>query len=103
MLELRKAKLIRSTRGVNGGIHLVKSPEEITLLEILETMVGPISLVDCVHSPAKCRRNELCPTRDIWVQLNNGIRELTRQITLEDILNTYQRHDAENGIFDYCI
>ena len=35
--------------------------------------------------------------------LNNGIRELTRQITLEDILNTYQRHDAENGIFDYCI
>ena len=84
VLDLRKAKLIRSTRGVNGGIHLVKSPEEITLL-------------------AKCRRNELCPTRDIWVQLNNGIRELTRQITLEDILNTYQRHDAENGIFDYCI
>ena len=41
--------------------------------------------------------------RDIWVQLNSGIRELTRQITLEDILNTYQRHDAENGIFDYCI
>ncbi|MBR4254177.1 MAG: Rrf2 family transcriptional regulator [Lentisphaeria bacterium] len=103
VLDLRKAKLIRSTRGVNGGIHLVKSPEEITLLEILETMEGPISVVGCVHSPAQCRRNELCPTRDIWVKLNNGIRELTRQITLEDILNTYQRHDAENGIFDYCI
>ncbi len=88
---------------VSGGVHLVKSPEEITLLEILETMEGPISVVGCVHSPAQCRRNELCPTRDIWVQLNAGIRELTRQITLEDILNTYQRHDAENGIFDYCI
>lgn len=103
VLDLRKANLIRSTRGVNGGIHLMKSPEEITLLEILETMEGPISVVDCVYSPAKCKRNELCPTRDIWVQLSNGIRELTRQITLEDILNTYQRHDAENGIFDYCI
>ena len=103
VLDLRKAKLIRSTRGVNGGIHLVKSPEEITLLEILETMEGPISVVNCLHSPAQCKRNELCPTRDIWVQLNNGIRELMRQITLEDILNTYQRHDAENGIFDYCI
>ena len=64
---------------------------------------GPISLVDCVHSPAKCRRNELCPTRDIRVQQNNGIRELTRQITLEDVLNTCWRHDTENGIFDYCI
>ena len=66
-------------------------------------MEGPISVVDCVHSPAKCSRHELCPTRDIWVRLNNGIRELTRQITLEDILASYQRHDAENGIFDYCI
>ena len=55
VLDLRKAKLIRSTRGVNGGIHLVKSPEEITLLEILETMEGPISVVNCVHSPAQCR------------------------------------------------
>ena len=103
VLDLRRAKLIRSVRGMKGGFHLMKAPEEITLLEILETMEGPISVVDCVHSPAKCRRHELCPSRDIWVQLNNGIRELTRQITLEDILNTYQHHDAENGIFDYCI
>ena len=103
VLDLRHAKLIRSVRGSKGGFFLARSPETITLLEILETMEGPISVVDCVHSPAKCRRHELCPSRDIWVQLNNGIRELTRQITLEDILNTYQRHDAENGIFDYCI
>ena len=88
---------------MNGGFHLVKPPEEITLLEILETMEGPISVVDCVHSPAKCSRHELCPTRDIWVRLNDGIRELTRQITLEDILASYQRHEAANGIFDYCI
>ena len=39
----------------------------------------------------------------VFAFLLGGIRELTRQITLEDILNTYQRHDAENGIFDYCI
>ena len=103
VLDLRRAKLIRSVRGAKGGFYLARSPETITLLEILETMEGPISVVGCVHSPAQCRRDELCPTRDIWVRLNDGIRELTRQITLEDILNTYQRHDAENGIFDYCI
>ena len=103
VLDLRRAKLIRSVRGMKGGFHLMKAPEEITLLEILETMEGPISVVDCVHSPTKCRRHELCPTRDIWVQLNNGIRELTRQITLDDILNTYRQRDAENGIYDFCI
>ena len=103
VLDLRRAKLIRSVRGVNGGFHLVKSPEEITLLEILETMEGPISVVDCVHSPTKCRRHELCPTRDIWVKLNDGIRELTRNITLDDILNAYRQHNADLGIADYCI
>ena len=103
VLDLRRAKLIRSVRGVNGGFHLVKQPEEITLLEIMETMEGPISVVDCVYSPAKCRRHELCPTRDIWVRLNDDIRASMRRITLEDILNTYRQHDTENGIFDYCI
>ena len=103
VIDLRRAHLIRSVRGVNGGFHLAKRPEEITLLEILETMEGPISVVDCVRSPEKCKRQHLCPARDIWTELNNGIRQLTKKITLEDILNTYRKQNAEHGICDYCI
>ena len=103
LIDLRRAKLIRSVRGVNGGFHLAKKPEEITLLEILETMEGPISVVDCVRSPEKCKRQTLCPARNIWTELNDGIRELTGKITLDDILNAYRKHDVENGISDYCI
>lgn len=103
VIDLRRAKLIRSVRGVNGGFHLAKDPEEITLLEILETMEGPISVVDCVRSPEKCKRKTLCPARDIWQKLNDGIRELTKNITLDDILNAYRKRNAENGICDYCI
>jgi len=103
VIDLRRAKLIRSVRGVNGGFYLAKLPEEITLLEILETMEGPISVVDCVHSPEKCKRQELCPARDVWTELNEGIRELTSKITLDDILNAYRKRNAELGICDYCI
>ena len=103
VIDLRRAKLIRSVRGVNGGFHLAKLPEQITLLEILETMEGPISVVDCVRSPEKCKRENLCPTRNVWTELNNGIRELTKKITLDDILNSYRQHDADKGICDYCI
>ena len=103
VIDLRRANLIRSVRGVNGGFHLAKRPDEITLLEVLETMEGPISVVDCVRSPEKCKRQHLCPARDIWTELNDGIRQLTRNITLDDILNAYRQHDAENGICDYCI
>ena len=103
VVDLRRAKLVRSVRGVNGGFHLAKLPEEITLLEILETMEGPLSVVDCVRSPEKCKRENLCPARDIWRKLNDGIREQTRRITLDDILNAYRKRDVENGIRDYCI
>ena len=91
VIDLRRAKLVRSVRGINGGFHLAKLPEEITLLEVLETMEGPISVVDCVRSPEKCKRQMLCPARNIWTKLN------------DDILNAYRRQDAENGICDYCI
>jgi len=103
VINLRRAKLIRSVRGVNGGFHLAKLLEQITLLEVLETMEGPISVVDCVRSPEKCKRQTLCPARSIWTELNDGIRELTSKITLDDILNAYRRQNAENGICDYCI
>ena len=66
-------------------------------------MEGPISVVECVHAPERCKRQTLCPARDIWSKLNDGIRELTVKITLDDILNAYRKQNAENGICDYCI
>ncbi len=65
VIDLRRAKLIRSVRGVNGGFHLAKRPDEITLLEVLETMEGPLSVVECVRSPEKCKRQTLDPTPNI--------------------------------------
>ena len=64
VIDLRKAKMIRSIRGVNGGFHLAKAPEEITLLDVLEAMEGPLSIVDCVHTPKKCDKNTNCAARD---------------------------------------
>lgn len=103
VIDLRKAHLIRSVRGINGGFFLTKLPEEITLLEVLETMEGPISVVDCVRSPEKCYRQHLCPARNTWNKLNEGIRDLMAQITLDDILDSYRQQNADHGICDYCI
>ena len=103
VIDLRRAKLIRSVRGVNGGFHLAKRPDQITLLEIIETMEGPVSVVECVRAPEKCKRQTLCPARDIWSKLNNGIRDLMQGITLDDILNAYRQRNADLGISDYCI
>jgi len=103
VIGLRKAKMVKSVRGVNGGFLLAKTPESITLLEILEAMEGPLSIVDCVTKPDKCNRHSLCPARTIWCQLNDGLRELTRKITLDNILDAYRKQNVENGIGEYCI
>ena len=103
IVELRRARLVRSVRGANGGYFLAKSPKEITLLEILETMEGTISIVDCVLAPETCPRVSHCSTRNIWEKLNSGIRELMRNITFEEILAASRQDDARAGMSDYCI
>ena len=103
IVDLRRARLVRSVRGMKGGFFLAKHPKEITLLDILETMEGTISIVDCVMAPEKCPRNGGCTARGIWLRLNDGIRELMRNITFEEILAEYSKGNLDNGLFDYCI
>ena len=104
IVDLRRARLVRSVRGANGGFHLAKSPKEITLLEILETMEGTISIVDCVLAPEKCPRNHNCTARGIWTNLNEGIRDMMRAITFEDIIKAYTEGEKrDESTMDYCI
>ena len=102
VIALRKAGMIRSVRGVNGGFHIAMKPEEITLLDVIEVMEGPLSIVDCVSAPKKCVHSKDCAPREVWCKLNEDIRALMRQTTLADILASYDRH-ANNGSMDYCI
>ena len=103
VIDLRRAGLIRSVRGVKGGFHLAKKPEDITLLEVIEVMEGPVSVVECVNTAQKCNRNSRCGARAIWKKLNDNIRCIMQEITLDEILKAC--HDqSENGSFpDYCI
>ena len=45
--SLVRGQLLRSARGVNGGFALSRTPDEITLLEIVEAIEGPLNLTDC--------------------------------------------------------
>ncbi len=101
IIELRRAALVRSIRGSKGGYRIAKAPEEITLLEVLEVMEGPVSIVDCVRKPEQCCRVALCPTRDIWERVNNDIRSSMSKVTLREIIDNFQQRNSE--VVDYCI
>ena len=87
IIALRKAGMIYSIRGAGGGYKLRRKPMHITMLEIIEAMEGPVSIVDCVACPKKCKKSPNCAARQTWCGINNRIRSVFEHITLQDIIN----------------
>lgn len=88
---LKAAGLVRSTRGAKGGIWLAKPPGEITLIEVIQLLEGPIAPVECVDDPACCPRSEFCAARDIWWELKQAVNGVLQSVTLEDLVERQKK------------
>jgi Rrf2 family transcriptional regulator, cysteine metabolism repressor len=86
IILLKGAGLIRSVRGRRGGYMLARKPEEISVGEIVETLEGRLSVVDCVLEPELCYRAIECPTRDIWVGMTEMIKKQLFSLSLGNIV-----------------
>jgi Rrf2 family protein len=86
IILLKGAGLIRSVRGRRGGYMLARKPEEISVGEIVETLEGRLSVVDCVLEPDLCYRAIECPSRDIWVGMTEMIKKQLFSLSLGNIL-----------------
>jgi Rrf2 family protein len=58
--KLAQAGIVTTHRGVGGGIALARPPEEITLLDIIEAIEGPVALNSCIIRPGECPREGYC-------------------------------------------
>lgn len=100
VIPLRRNGLLRSARGNNGGFLLAKNPEDITLLEIVETIQGPTAILDCLAPKSSCPRLRSCPARRVWADVNTAFKNTLSGITLAAIL----RKDPKAAqALDYCI
>jgi Rrf2 family protein len=78
--------IVRSTRGVGGGVSLVESPEEIRLSEVIRLLEGSLAPAKCVDNPNLCNRSEFCVTRDIWSELKAAMDGVLQSTTLQDLV-----------------
>jgi Rrf2 family transcriptional regulator, cysteine metabolism repressor len=85
---LRKANLIKSVRGAQGGYILSKAPQNITVAEIMEVLEGPIEISTCLDDKS-CNNVDCCATRLLWAKIKNSIDSVTKSTTLQDILDDY--------------
>ena len=97
---LKNAGLVNSTRGAHGGYSLAKPPIQITLKEIVTTLEGPMSLVECVGDPSICSRAGICATRDVWKDVSQKILQVLESFTLEEMV---QKQKEKIEVFTYMI
>ena len=64
--QLSIAGLLHTSRGAHGGVTLARDAKEITLLEVVEAIDGPIQLNECVGDNGICSFDDTCPLRPVW-------------------------------------
>jgi Rrf2 family protein len=97
---LKEAKLIKSFRGSKGGHMLNKSPQEITVGEVVALLEGGSSLIKCAKDPDACDRVDNCVTRFLWVEVSNAIFERLNTITFADLV-TLENRECKDQFLDF--
>jgi len=99
---LRKAGLVESKRGAQGGYLLTRSPENVRIGDVYRVMEGPVAPMDCVSediSEQTCPLIDGCQTRPVWLKVRDSIVEAIDSMTLADLINDRVRpvHTGEHA------
>lgn len=82
--ELVSAKFIASKRGVDGGFELAMSPEQISLLDIVQAIEGPMQLNSCV-SGGECHRSVSCAAHLVWGEAQDAVVRVLKSANIASL------------------
>ena len=83
---LAQAGLVEGFRGTNGGYRLARPAAEITLVQIVEAMEGPLGMTECSVHAGACGIEQSCGVRANWRRINDVVADALRGITLAQML-----------------
>lgn len=89
--KLVKAGIVRSFRGVKGGFSLAKSPEGISLLEVIVTIEGTVALNRCVVNRRLCSLSDICSVHPVWMQISEMVRRQLGRCTFAKLLKMHRQ------------
>lgn len=87
-LKLRRAGLVKSVRGSQGGYLLTREPDDISIYDVIVSVNEPIKTVRCAghDKPLGCQPDGArCLTHDLWNQLDNVVKFYLKSVTLSDV------------------
>ncbi len=82
--ELTRAQILKSYQGVHGGYQLAKTPAQVSVLDVIEAMDGPLGLNLCVRGDrgCDCDKSDHCSMYPFWNKLQGEMRVKLKNETL---------------------
>lgn len=90
MAKLKRAGIVNSIRGVNGGYILAKPIEDISVGDILRALEGSLNLVNCTEitgGKTICESSDICVTKYVWKRISDSINNTVDSITLKELVD----------------
>jgi len=84
--QLSRAGIVEILQGARGGYRLIVPPEKLTLLEVIEAIIGEIFLNDCVIRPESCHASSSCAVNNVWMKARDQLRQTLSQVTFAQLL-----------------
>lgn len=99
LMSLRRAGLVRSTRGPRGGHMLARSPEEVTLGQAIDILEGQAAQMECFTAPETCEHSFGCSIRSSLLRAEDAMREVLDGTSLADMVREHRHQGVFHGIY----
>ncbi len=85
--KLSRAKVVQSQRGPLGGYALARAADQISILEVIDALEGPLAVTECSSGVRElsCAQAGSCNVQDNWRLINEAIRSSLASITLAEM------------------
>lgn len=83
--QLAQAGLVRAYPGLGGGLELGRDPGEMTMLDALQALEGPVAMARCTLHPGECPRSTHCPMHVVWKRVEVNISHELARVTFEQL------------------
>jgi len=90
--SLKRAGLLGAHRGVHGGYFLDRSPDEISVLDVVRAVEGEVAPVECVatsYHEGQCVRDSDCASRTLWQRVKDSVDSVLAATTLADLVRDH--------------
>ena len=91
--RLARHELVTARHGSSGGYQLARHPKDISALEVISAVDGPLMITSCVTSHGVCGQSNTCTVREPLRQVNESILQVLRAVTISQM--TEESPEAE--------